>query len=454
MNDQQRTSRGIIFCLLLGIQASLFAQGNQLEAYLAQGLESNHALKQKQLDVQKSLAALQEAKGLFLPKVSFQASYTLAGGGRNLSFPVGDLLNPINRTLNQLTDQQQFPTDIENVNEQFMPDNFHETRFRVVQPLFNHDIYFNYKAKQATISVAKAQRRAYAQELTKEIKLAYFNYLKAEQLIDIYRESAVLMQEVKRVNQRLLEEDKVTYDAIYQSDYDLSQVQQQQAQARQQRTQAQSYFNFLLNRPLDAPIELDSSFLQRQPILGGSPELNAEMGRRYEIEALNYTQLAQRQDFRRHRLHLLPEVNTVLDLGYQGFGYTFDSEQDYWLAQVSLSWDLFEGMQNKARIQQAKIEQDMLTSQQEALVQQIALQVRDSWHQLQAAEEGLKASRAGIQHGRQVLRITRRKYQEQQASLLELTEAQTQYTQARLQHAVNVYDYWSKRAQWEWARGR
>ncbi len=55
----------------------------------------NQGLKQRQLDYASDLAALKEARGLFLPDFSLNARYTVAEGGRTIVFPVGDLLNPV-----------------------------------------------------------------------------------------------------------------------------------------------------------------------------------------------------------------------------------------------------------------------------------------------------------------------------------------------------------------------
>ena len=55
------------------------------------------------------LYALKEAHALFLPNVSFGASYSKADGGRTIDLPLGDLLNPVYKSLNQLTGSTKFP---------------------------------------------------------------------------------------------------------------------------------------------------------------------------------------------------------------------------------------------------------------------------------------------------------------------------------------------------------
>ncbi|NJO25856.1 MAG: TolC family protein, partial [Bacteroidia bacterium] len=53
--------------------------------------------------MENSLVALKEARSLFLPTTWFETQYTLANGGRTIDIPVGNLMNPVYKTLNQLT---------------------------------------------------------------------------------------------------------------------------------------------------------------------------------------------------------------------------------------------------------------------------------------------------------------------------------------------------------------
>ena len=161
--------------MILWLTSSVAVAQSILDQYIAEGLQNNQQLLQESLAVTSSQLALSESKGLFLPTVNLQSDYTLADGGRTINFPIGDLLNPVYSTLNQMTGTDQFPT-IENVNEQFFPNNFHDTKIRVIQPLFNSDIYYNQKAQQQLLKASEAKKAAYEEELKKEIKVAYYNY--------------------------------------------------------------------------------------------------------------------------------------------------------------------------------------------------------------------------------------------------------------------------------------
>ena len=80
-----------------------------LESYIQEGLKQNLGLKQERLEIEKSLENINQAKANFMPKLTFNPNYTLAAGGRKLSFPIGDLLNPVYSTLNQITKTNNFP---------------------------------------------------------------------------------------------------------------------------------------------------------------------------------------------------------------------------------------------------------------------------------------------------------------------------------------------------------
>ncbi len=98
-----------IFLLFLLRGVSLNAQQNNvLDKYIKEGLANNASLKTQSFDLEHSFTALEEAKTLFMPRVNFQMQYTLATGGRNIEFPIGDLLNPVYNSLNKLTQTNNF----------------------------------------------------------------------------------------------------------------------------------------------------------------------------------------------------------------------------------------------------------------------------------------------------------------------------------------------------------
>ena len=441
----------IMSSLLISIQQISWAQSKVMEKYIEEGLKNNLALTQKNLSWRKSQMALKEARGLFMPQVSFEASYTRARGGRKLNFPVGDLINPVYSTLNQLTGSDRFPT-IANVNEQLLPDNFHETKLRFIQPLFNPDIHFNRQIKREMVAMQRNTEAAYRKELTKEIKVAYYQYLQTQEVLKIYEESRGLLNEILRVNKKLVKRHKITKDAVYGAEYQISKLDAQVAQTQQQAQASSAYFNFLLNRDLAENIEIDAKLAQK--ITAPTLEQMAGMqGKREELLQIQNGINANAQLIKMNKFNAYPKVNLVVDAGFQGFGYQFNEDQRFWLAQISLRWDLFKGFQNKAKIQQSQIERTLLQKRLTEAQKQFQLQQRVARYAVLSAYQSIETNTKAQRQINEQLKISRKRHAQGQIPYYELLQTQTNYTNNKIQLAIAQYNFLIKRAELERAVG-
>ncbi len=433
-----------LFMLLLTFA---YAQSPVLESYIQQGLKNNLQLQQEQLNYERSMENLAQAKALFLPYVGVNASYQFADGGRKISIPVGDLMNPVYSTLNQLTHSNQFP-QIGNSNTNFLATNFHDSKVRIIQPLFNPEIYFNYKAQKELITVQQAQKKAYENQLKFEITSAYYQYLQSDEALRVLKNTRSLLFELLKINQRLVANAKATKDVVLNTEYELNKTEQQIAENEKNIEVAQAYFNFLLNREMNASVEKDST-------------LTTSISDQQEISALTNTALQQRQELQQIQNGLranqqliglsrgnafLPKINLVGDVGYQGFYYTFGSDQQYWLVQFGLTWDIFKGGEKRAKTQQARIDYQVMENKMEQLKRQIELQVIQAHYELKSARQAYVASQSGVRSAEKSFQIIKAKYNEGQAILLEYLDAQNKFTVSQLTNSINQYELLRKAA--------
>ena len=121
------------------------------------------------------------------------ADFTSGEGGRSIALPIGDLLNPVYASLNQITQSDAFP-QVENVNQNFFPKNFYDARIRTSVPLFNTDLYVNRNIQGQQVMLKQYELEAYKRQLVFDIKSAYFLHLGAVSAAKIY-ESALLSGE-------------------------------------------------------------------------------------------------------------------------------------------------------------------------------------------------------------------------------------------------------------------
>jgi len=434
-------------CLVLLPMGISYAQSTILEKYIQEGIKSNLQLQAEELNYERRIEDLELAKALFMPQVGINASYSFANGGRKISIPIGDLLNPVYSTLNSLTGTSNFPT-VENQSTQFLPNNFHDTKLRVIQPLFNPDIYFNYKAQKDLVTVQQAQKKAYENDLKYNIASSYYQYLEAEASLKILHQTRSILQELLKINQRLVSNDKATKDVVLTTDYELDKLDQQLAEAEKNNAVAKSYFNFLLNRDLNMDIEQDTVFINRVTTTYDLQELKtAALDNRQEIKQTQGGLAATNEFTTLNRTSMaLPKISVVGDAGYQGYYYKFNGDQRYWLIQFSLSWDIFKGGEKRARVQQAKIDYQIAENRMEQLKKQIELQVIQSYHELEAAQRSFATSLSGVKSTERSFQIIRSKYAEGQAIMLEYLDAENKLTTARLTQVINTYELLRKEA--------
>jgi outer membrane protein TolC len=323
----------------------VLAQGTVLEKYIQEGLKNNLQLQQEQLNYERSVENLAQAKALFLPYLSANGSYQLADGGRKITIPVGDLVNPVYSNLNQINSvlnpsAPKYPM-IANQTTNFLATNFHDTKVRLIQPIFNPDIYFNYKAQKELITVQQAQKKAYENQLKYEIVSAYYQYLQSDEAVKILKNTHSTLQELLKVNISLVANAKATKDVVLSTEYELGKIEQQIAENEKNNEVAQAYFNFLLNRELDSLIAKDSTLVfAKESSAEISSLTNTALQQRQELQQVQNGLRASEQLIGLNKGSALPRINVVGDAGYQGFNYTFASDQQYWLVQFGLTWDI------------------------------------------------------------------------------------------------------------------
>lgn len=442
----------LFLCFFLG---SAFGQSAILDAYIQEGLRNNLVLKQQNLDIQKSMEAVRQARALFYPTLSFNASYTLAAGGRQSSLPIGDLLNPVYSTLNQITQTSAFP-QVENQVIQFLPNNFQETKLKFAYPLYNSDLKFNRQIKELLVQSKEAQRNAYEQQLRYEITSAYLQYLKALEAEKIWNSAQTVYIELKRFNESLVRNNVATRDIIASADYELSKVDNEIFQLKSNQNTARAYVNFLINKDLQADVIVDTLLLKATAQAYNGPELVQQATQKRQefaalqagIDASNTAVKLQAANKR------LPDAFIGGETGFQGFGYNwFNGNQAFVLAQVGVTYDIYDGGLQKSKIQEAKIESQKLRTQYDNTQQQIALQITQSLNDLEAARNGWHSAQNGQYSAEVAYKIIANKYKANQVLLLELLDAQNRVTTSKLQVLLAWNDVLIKEAELRKAAG-
>jgi len=437
--------KGMAFTGVCGLLLIFPAKAqNTLEAYIDQGLTSNQSVQQQGFILEKNIYALKEAKSMFLPEVSFGATYTKTHGGRTIDVPLGDLLNNTYATLNKLTGSTSFP-QVQNQHILINPDNFYDSRFRTTLPILNAELIYNKRIKSQQVDFQKEEVLLYKRELVKDIKKAYYQYLKAVNAVEIYTSALSLVKEGLRVNTALQKNDKVNRTAVLRSDNEVARISASLTTSRQAKASAKNYFNFLLNRPLEDSILIDNSFSHppSENFSDQSVEKREELSKLKIAKDINgnLTGLA--------KSYLVPKIGTSLDLGSQAFDWKFNSSSRYYLFGVSLEWSLFSFGKHSYRIKQAIADQQSISAQTDYVKNQLLTELSVRKNGLISSMAQYRASLTEMHTAQTYYGDELKLYKEGLAIYIELLDAQNQLIDTRLQANISLYDTWIANAEIE-----
>lgn len=431
------TKTFLLSLFLFGAGVSGMAQ-TALDRYITEGLAQNLVLKEKQGSLEKSLVALKEAKSYFLPSSSFETQYTLAGGGRAIEIPVGDLLNPVYSTLNQLTSSNNFP-QIKNVSEQLAPDNFYDARIKTVMPLINPDIRINRDIKTKQTGLKETEILIYKRELIKEIKTAYYNYLMSGKAIDIYANALVVVNQNLRLNQSLLANGKGLPAYVSRAESEVKQVEAQWQNAKNEQANARAYFNFLLNRSLLDTIEVMNMTWSDTFLDPLQSSIEGQSARREELKSLDIARDINTDLLKMNKSYRVPRLNTFLDLGAQGFDFKVKEGSLFYIAGLQLQIPLFQGKRNLYKIQQQEIEIKNLALTTSNTQRQLELAAFVSRNNALNAYQNLLASRKQQESAQSYFKLIDRGYREGINGFIELLDARNQLTTSQVQ--TNILEF-------------
>ncbi|MBM4238593.1 MAG: TolC family protein [Gammaproteobacteria bacterium] len=428
-----------------------------IEDYVKLGLGSNLALQSATLEVERSEAALDAARGRFFPEATLGARYTRSEGGREVSLPLGSALNPIYLTLNELLATSGKPPRfglIEDPRFLLQREREQDTRISVRQPLYAPAIPAAVRAQRSLLEANEFARLAVSNRLRRDITVGYLDWLRASRSARLIDASRALLAENLRINESLFRNGKVTQDQVLRAQAELLAVEQQLTEASNVREQLQSYVNFLLNRPLETPLEAAETQAEVSRTVADLAALRvAAANKRPEYGQVDRAVRAAGARVDATRAARKPTLALGIDGGTQGEEYAFGSGRNFATVSVLLNWTLFDGGTRRAEVRQARVAQQQAELQREQVSQQIQLEVQQTLDRLQTSEASLRTAEARAAAARAVFRIAGRKRDEGVISQVEFLDARTSLTAAELNLNAVRFEVLARQAELDYATG-
>lgn len=405
-----------------------------LATYEREALANSHVLAEKQLQIEQRAEERKVARSAYFPTVDLDARYThfLTGG-----LDLGELINPAYAALNQLTNSQSFPTDL----ELRLPLPF-EAKAELRQPIFvaaipiaNRLAALGHKASQVELELAR-------REVTAGVRTAYLGHARAVQVGALLQKTRALLEENLRVSQQLVGADKQTGDVVFRAQAELAAHDQLIRQVADAERAAARALNQLRGAPLDAPVTAPAHLATPTAMPVALEELvAAARAQRTELRLLGVGRSVAAAERDLAGASRYPTLAVAADYGFQSADLTPSFDDDYATVSVVASWNVFDGFKDKSRRKAKSLELAANEVRQRQAVEQIELEVRNAYGSAEVALAAVASTAERVKSAQAVYDIVTKKYAVGALPQIEVIAARTALLQAGTDQITAATDY-------------
>jgi outer membrane protein TolC len=164
---------------------------------------------------------------------------------------------------------------------------------------------------------------------------------------------------------------------------------------------------------------------------------------RPELRSFEAQRRAQDQTIAAARRGHLPDL--IFDANHRYSGSNFDQPgpllRPSWQLQTSLIFPIFDGLRTTNRVEETLRNYYVIRNQEEQQRQQVAFDVEQAYLRLVELRDRIKANEAAANAAKENLDLATGRYQVGVGSIIEVTDAQTLYTDAQTTYIRSLYDY-------------
>ncbi len=327
------------------------------------------------------------------------------------------------------------------------------------QPIFTGFALLNErKLAELGIDITRVQRQEAILNIEEEVKIAYFNVLRAQKQQQVAEERVEQLTSHEQEAKHFYDRGVIAYNDLLKSQVALADAVQYKAQAAANLDIAKANFNTILNRNLNKDVQLEditsvtssnydlSSLTEKA--LQDRPELKA-LGIRVK-QADTHEKLAESEYY--------PHVfafAAYTQAGQDGLAARNEFQNQYnQMIGIGIKWTIFNWLKTTDNAQQADYTKSAIKNQLNSFMNAVKLQVKSDFIELNTAAQDISTSEAALEQAKENYRITNIQYSQQLVTSTEVLDAQTYLTQAELNYYNALYGYEISLAKLERSIGR
>jgi outer membrane protein len=355
------------------------------------------------------------ARSGFLPKVKNEVGQTIYDQAYRIKFPAGP-------------GSVSFP---------LTNNNFWSSNTTAEQTIFN--FWANSSRYQAAILGQTASRLDTAQtrdNIFLMVCQGYFKVLRGEKLVDVAQQEVVQFTEQLNDAKNLYEFGLVTNNDVLQAEVSLADSQQRLITAKNDVINAKSALNKLIGLPIPTPLSLIEEKELATPPLKLTEASEKAVNQRSDLKAATDRIDQQERNVTHAKSQYYPRFYAQAGHNWQPNFYYVNSSQ--WFAIFGLKWNLFNGLDTHAQVQQAADKVEQLKVKRQDLGEQVRLDVQTAYLAVNETAERIRVTEKAVKQGDENLRLNRERYREQVGTATDVVDAVTLLTKTRFLWAIGA----------------
>lgn len=406
----------------------VFAQGPlTLESSIEIALKNSIVLDIAKEGVNAATAQKREAITGFLPKFNTSYSYTRLNEEPSFRFPG---VAPFIPASDMLTGTK----------------NNYNWTIEARQPLFTGGgLIANYQASSIGEDAAQIEEMAKKQDVVQDVKIAYYDILRAQKILETASQSVEMLNSHRDVAQNYFTVGMIPKNDLLHAEVELANGKQTLVKAQNAVEITKARFNAILKRKIFAPVEI-VDVLKYQPFNKPFDEcFDIALKNRPELKVASLRAKQAGKLVNAARSEYFPTLGIVGNYGRFGdnpsvAGSDFKDAESWYVMGVA-SWTFWEWGKTKFRVDANSAKENQALGTQKELHDKVALEIKYASLMLQEAEKQIVVSQKVIEQAEENFRISEERYKERVATSTEVLEAQTLLTKAKSEYANALGDY-------------
>jgi len=327
----------------------------------------------------------------------------------------------------------------------------------IKQPLYSGgSITSNYRLEKLGVDLSKTNTEVVKRDIVLEVREGYFNILRAEKFLSVSQQAVKQFEVQLEVTKAFFEVGIVAKNDVLQAEVRLANARQGLVKAENDLAVAKSYFNTLLRREINAPLDV-VDILEYKPFVLLTEECIEEaLQKRPEIKTAELNIDQAKESVKIARSGFFPTIN--LTGAYNRLseepGLMGDIRSERWSVQALATFTLWDWRKIAYKVGESKVKVTQAEDSKVQLLEGITLEVKQDYLNMVQSEKNIGVAEKAIEQAEENLRMNEERYKYQVATATDVLDAVTLLAQARMNYYTALSDFNIAKARLERAMGR